>query len=169
MWILPTLFSLARIPLALLFFYDSTAWRVAVIMLAASSDYFDGYLARRYQLTSPMGAILDPLTDKFFVVCAISALFHEEKLSFFQALSLMSRDLLLCTVACYLSVIGDWGKVNFSAVWWGKFLTVLQFFALLAVILFAPPLLPNALFLPFMGLGLLVLFQYLQVRRTSPE
>ena len=59
--------SILRGPLALFFIIDNAFYRCLAIVLAMATDSLDGYLARRFQMTSQIGAFLDPLMDKFFV------------------------------------------------------------------------------------------------------
>jgi len=47
---------------------------LAVFVVAAASDWLDGYLARRRHQTSIMGAFLDPLADKLLVTAALVSL-----------------------------------------------------------------------------------------------
>ncbi len=67
--------SLLRGPLAFLFIIDNSLCRGIAIILAMLTDSLDGYLARRYQTTTRLGAILDPAMDKFFV-CFITTIFY---------------------------------------------------------------------------------------------
>ena len=46
-------------------------WAFICFVVAAVTDFFDGWLARRYQVTSLLGAILDPIADKVLVAGAI--------------------------------------------------------------------------------------------------
>ena len=77
-WTLPNLLSLFRIliiPLLvyLLSFPDrrSALWAAALFLIAAITDYFDGYFARRNKSVSDLGKILDPLADKLMVASAL--------------------------------------------------------------------------------------------------
>lgn len=77
-WNLPNLLSLFRIliiPLLvyLLTFTDpiSALWAAALFIVAAITDYFDGYFARRNKSVSDIGKILDPLADKLMVASAL--------------------------------------------------------------------------------------------------
>ena len=45
-----------------------------LLVLASASDYWDGYLARRYSLTSILGTVLDPIADKILITFTIIAL-----------------------------------------------------------------------------------------------
>lgn len=77
-WTLPNLLSLFRIliiPLLvyLLTFPDrrSALWAAVLFVVAAITDYFDGYFARRNKSVSDLGKILDPLADKLMVASAL--------------------------------------------------------------------------------------------------
>lgn len=78
MWTLPNLLSLFRIAIIpvlvyLLTFTDPASGLLAafLFLLAALTDYFDGYLARRYRSVSNLGKILDPLADKLIIVATL--------------------------------------------------------------------------------------------------
>jgi CDP-diacylglycerol--glycerol-3-phosphate 3-phosphatidyltransferase len=45
-----------------------------ILMLASATDYFDGFLARKYSLTSVLGAVLDPIADKILITFTVIAL-----------------------------------------------------------------------------------------------
>lgn len=75
---LPNLLTLGRIalilPFTLVFLHGSLQSRWVALVLfgvAAATDWFDGYLARRLNQGSPFGRMLDPIADKLLVVTAI--------------------------------------------------------------------------------------------------
>ena len=96
---LPNLISLFRIPLALLFFIPSSALRLTLLAIAMLTDGLDGYIARRYGLQTRLGAILDPLTDKFFVLVALFVYYKDpladRVISPWQIGAFFSRDIAL--------------------------------------------------------------------------
>ena len=70
-----------------------------ILILAGMSDYFDGFLARKYKVVSNFGKILDPVADKLLVIGVIFALASENMLdyfySFFPALLIVLREILI--------------------------------------------------------------------------
>lgn len=91
----PTLLSLARLPLGVAFMASSKRPVVAMSLVAASglTDVLDGWTARRFNMVSATGAVLDPLTDKWFVACVIAALVARGQLPPLGVLALMTREL----------------------------------------------------------------------------
>ncbi len=65
---------IAPIIFLLITFYDLYGWALSLFFLASISDYWDGFLARKYQLESIIGAVLDPIADKILVTFLILAL-----------------------------------------------------------------------------------------------
>ncbi len=54
--------------------YDFYGWALFLFFLASISDYWDGFLARKYKFESSIGAVLDPIADKILVTFLILAL-----------------------------------------------------------------------------------------------
>jgi CDP-diacylglycerol---glycerol-3-phosphate 3-phosphatidyltransferase len=63
----PIIFLLILIPQ----YYGSALF---ILLIASASDYWDGYLARKYSLTSLLGAVLDPIADKILITFTLIAL-----------------------------------------------------------------------------------------------
>ena len=125
--------SLLRIPLAWAFLFQDVKIRLVVIALAMLTDWLDGFIARKYGSVSRVGAILDPITDKFFVMFVSAILVMECHMDLWQLGALVSRDLFLCLFAVYLWIFNRKGKVRYGAIWWGKVSTVVQFCALIGL------------------------------------
>ena len=79
---LPNLLSLSRVGLAIIMAWNvyHSNWYVAVAILwtAILTDILDGYLARKKNLTSAIGGLMDHGSDAFFVTFTIAALTHHE-------------------------------------------------------------------------------------------
>ncbi len=138
MFTLPNLLSLMRLPLALLFFQENPIWRGVAIILAMLTDGLDGYLARKYKQISRVGTLLDPLTDKIFVLVALGVLLQENRLQIWQAAAFMSRDVAVILFGIYLAISQRITNYRVRAIWWGKITTAMQFVALLVLVYHGP-------------------------------
>lgn len=153
MFNLPNFLSFLRMPLALIFLIKSPIIRAVVIILAMLSDGLDGYLARKYKQISTVGTWLDPITDKLFVVIAMTVLINEDRLALWQAAALLSRDFAIMGFALFLALKGSLKNYTVKAIWWGKVTTALQFAVLLWLVLVGS--IPAIYFLPFIIFGCL--------------
>ena len=127
---LPTLISLSRGFLCLFFLSDSVGLRTLAIVLAALTDFLDGYLARRLQQTTPLATRLDPLMDKLFVGAALAVLWWEERLVLWQVAIFLLRDISLLFFALYLVLANRYHTWHIRSFLTGKLMTSLQFVAL---------------------------------------
>lgn len=86
--------SASRIPLAAVFLYvDGPMPRLLILALAALTDLLDGWLARRHGTTT-LGALVDPVADKLFMLAAFLALAFSRALHPLEVLGVMLRDVL---------------------------------------------------------------------------
>jgi CDP-diacylglycerol--glycerol-3-phosphate 3-phosphatidyltransferase len=136
----PGLLSLARVPLALAFPFviESTAWALALLVLAGVTDVLDGYCARRFGMVTPTGAALDPVTDKFFVLTVAVTLVRSGHFSPLAVLCLSTREILELPLVVWFAVSprarrARAGKPSANAL--GKLATALQFAAVFSTLL----------------------------------
>jgi len=159
--------SFVRAPLAFLFLSENPMWRLLAVFLAMVTDSIDGYLARRSRSASRFGAVLDPTMDKFFVYFVLWAFLTEGRMGWWEIGAMLSRDFFLCVYGFWMLVSGQWSKVVFRAIRWGKATTALQFVVLIGILLgFSFPWFSYLGFVMMGWLGLLELFQ--TSRRASP-
>ena len=136
---LPNLLTLVRIPLAALIWLAPTnpAWLLGLMVGAAVSDFFDGWFARRAGIAGEsIGAWLDPICDKLFILSVLIAVWVTRQPPVWMAVVASTREaVLLPLVIARFSV----AKLRNSGIPWrammlGKATTVMQF-ALFAAVL----------------------------------
>jgi phosphatidylglycerophosphate synthase len=114
---------------------DTVVWRGGLLFLGALSDALDGWTARRFGLESKLGAVLDPLFDKLFVLIALAAFLAGPYLGWQQFAILISRDLYVALAFLTAKVLSVQIPARSRA--GGKLCTFLQVVTLF-VLLFAP-------------------------------
>lgn len=130
---LPFYLTLSRIVgaplLTFLFFYQEPwAWWVAAVIFIALSitDYFDGMLARKYDVVSNFGKYFDPTGDKILVLFALVILVHLKNANPAFLLILLSRDIIIGSLRSYAAAQG----LVLAARPLGKLKTALQMIAI---------------------------------------
>ena len=97
---IPNLVSFARLAGVPLFLFlvlgpHEDGWAVVVLAIGGTSDWVDGFLARRLKQVSRLGELLDPLADRLYIVATVIALTIRGVVPFWFTLALLSRELLL--------------------------------------------------------------------------
>ena len=137
---------IAMIPMVLGVFYLPDAWlspqwknvtACTLFSLAAITDGFDGYLARKYQLTTPLGAFLDPVADKLMVCAALVVLLTLGRIDEFVALVIIGREITVSALREWMAYVGASASVAVN--WIGKLKTIMQMVAI-PVLLYHDPL-----------------------------
>lgn len=130
----PNLLSSLRIALALLFPFIPDMWRLPVVVLSLCSEFFDGFLARRWNAVTSLGQILDPVADKLFVLSTVGVLIHEGLLTWFHFTLVAMRDIVVAGgVLSVLSESRDEAIRFLRPRISGKIATTLQFVFLLSL------------------------------------
>ncbi len=79
---------------------------LAVLMVSGVTDYLDGKLARRLNQTSKIGAILDPVADRFFILAVVIGLGYRDIIPWWLAVILPLRDVFLFSLVPFLRTRG---------------------------------------------------------------
>ncbi|HEY5718437.1 MAG TPA: CDP-diacylglycerol--glycerol-3-phosphate 3-phosphatidyltransferase [Motiliproteus sp.] len=137
-----TLLRIALIPCIVVIFYLPQSWSytaaAAVFALAAVTDWVDGYLARRWNQSTPFGAFLDPVADKLMVAVALVMLVesYSTPLMTLPAVIIICREIVISALREWMAELGKRASVAVSMV--GKVKTALQMLAIL-ILLAVPP------------------------------
>lgn len=136
---------IAMIPLVVGIFYLPDAWLAphtknlvacVLFVLAAVTDALDGYLARRYEMTTPMGAFLDPVADKLMVSAALVVLLALDRVDMFVALVIIGREIAVSALREWMAQLGASGRVKVNAL--GKIKTIAQMVAIPLLLYYDP-------------------------------
>lgn len=180
-WNIPNALSLVRMALipafVTLYLLRLDIWAFAVLFVSGLTDAVDGFIARRFNMVTDCGKLLDPLSDKLTQVAVV------------VCLTTRYPELLPLTVLCFVKELsqGIGGvlllKKNVQAQgarWFGKASTVLFYATMLVVVLWYDALVASApwvlwLLLGLVGASMLIAFggylqMYLRMRRdVTPE
>jgi len=133
----PNILSLSRIlatVVILVLVLINTPWAfliaTIVFILASGTDFLDGYLARRYQLVSPLGVFLDLTADKVFVSIILIALVQISLVPAWIVAIIVAREFLVTGLR---SMASAKGKV-IPAGKWGKQKTLITMIAMSALL-----------------------------------
>ena len=137
-----TLFRIALIPVFVIIFYLPFNWSYPVsaiiFTLAALTDWFDGYIARRYDQATAFGAFLDPVADKLMVATALVLLVgvHTSFSFAVAAVIIVGREIVISALREWMAELGQRASIAVSYV--GKVKTALQMIAIILLLAFNP-------------------------------
>ncbi|CAM4054524.1 CDP-diacylglycerol--glycerol-3-phosphate 3-phosphatidyltransferase [Kerstersia similis] len=140
--ILLTWLRIVMIPLVVGMFYLPESWlsvpvrdvvAAAAFVLAALTDWFDGWLARRWKQTSAFGAFLDPVADKLMVSAVLLVLLDLGRVDVFVSLIIIGRELTISALREWMAQIGAAASVAVHRI--GKFKTAAQMVAIPCLLL----------------------------------
>ena len=132
-----TMSRIILIPLIIGVYYVPADWlsldaknqiATAVFILAAVTDWLDGYLARRLNQMSAFGAFLDPVADKLIVVGALEVLLSLGRVDALVALIVIGREIAISALREWMARVGQTKSVAVAYI--GKLKTVFQMIAI---------------------------------------
>ena len=164
---IPNLLSISRlfmvIPLVLFLEINRPFYVFILIIIGGLTDFFDGFIARKFDLKTRLGAILDPLSDKIFYLIPLVFICKNDLIPFWSLALILFRELMI-------SSLRNTTKDGLPASQLGKYKT---FFFFISVITFFSPLeisLLNNFALVFYWIGFLLtfitLFGYLRIKKN---
>jgi CDP-diacylglycerol--glycerol-3-phosphate 3-phosphatidyltransferase len=135
MWL--TWARIAMIPLVVGVFYLPDAWlgihwkntiACALFTVAALTDAFDGWYARRYEMITRLGAFLDPVADKLMVCAALIVLLWLDRVDAIVALIIIGREIAISALREWMAQVG--ASASVAVHWLGKLKTIMQMVAI---------------------------------------
>jgi len=164
---IPNILTISRLvltlPLIIFLELNKTKFVFALIIIGGITDYFDGYFARKLNLKTKFGAIIDPLSDKIFLLIPLLWLCKMELIPFWSLAIILFRELIISALRTSI-------KNGLPASQLGKYKTFSFFIAL---IIFFQPFSKNllsSLGIIFYWLGfvltLITFIDYLRVKKN---
>ena len=129
-----TLLRIVLIPVLVLVFYLPYSWTnfaaAFIFVLAAVTDWLDGWIARRYHLYSAFGAFLDPVADKLMVAVSLFLIVQDTPTMWMAiwAAVIVGREIAVSALREWMAELGQRATVKVAAL--GKIKTIVQMVAL---------------------------------------
>ena len=129
-------------------------WVALVIFVIASlTDLLDGKIARKYNLVTDFGKLMDPLADKLLVCAALICLVELKRIPAWIVILIISREFIISGIR---QVAADKGRV-IAASYWGKFKTTFQMIMIILMIMDLPQLSLITMLVMYIALALTVI------------
>lgn len=148
---LPNVITFARLVLSFVLFAMMSAgvgwlWSAGLFVFAVLTDILDGYIARKFQLITQLGRIMDPFVDKFITAGVFLFLlpYRESGVTAWMVIAVLGREMLVTSLRGFLEQRG----ADFSASAAGKLKMFLQCVAGTVALLAMDPLLHDLMIGP---------------------
>ncbi len=140
--LIPLIIGVFYIPDWILSPFMQNVWATIIFVIAALTDAFDGYIARKYNMESAIGAFLDTSADKLMVCAALIVLLDFGRVDMIVALIIIGREITVTALREWMAKVGAAARVKVN--WFGKIKAIAQMVAI-----------PMLLFWePFMGISM---------------
>lgn len=126
--LIPLMVGVFYLPDSMLSSFEKSVASTAIFIIAALTDWFDGFLARRWNETSAFGAFLDPVADKLMVTGALLVLVHLDRANAMVAFVIIGREIAISALREWMAQIGASKSMAVSSI--GKIKTVAQMIAI---------------------------------------
>ena len=136
---LPNKITLVRILLVFIFMFflfskglTFKCLALVTFMVAAFSDYLDGFIAKRYHITSDFGKFMDPIADKILTLAAFLAFVEMKLIPAWMVVIILMRELIITGIRFVALTRGDVLPASLA----GKQKTVSQMFSIFVILIF---------------------------------
>ena len=126
--LIPLIIGVFYIPDHILSPFMQNVWATVIFIVAALTDAFDGYFARRYNMESAIGAFLDTSADKLMVCAALIVLLDFNRVDMLVALIIIGREITVTALREWMAKVGAATRVKVN--WYGKIKAIAQMVAI---------------------------------------
>ncbi|MBE6807281.1 MAG: CDP-alcohol phosphatidyltransferase family protein [Ruminococcaceae bacterium] len=174
-WNIPNALSVLRIllilPFMTLYLLGCDEWAFLVLLLSGVTDMLDGFIARKFNMITDCGKLLDPLSDKLTQISVVAALAY--RYIELRPLALLCLIKEVCQAIGSVILLRRKSKVRGSR-WFGKLSTIMFYICMLVIVLWRDVLSPTAKWILVGSASLCMLLAfvgyfrlYLQIRREE--
>ena len=163
---IPNILTTVRIilvPVYLWFFYtfgeNKFKYAILILTIAGITDILDGYIARKYNMITRLGTVLDPIADKLTTFAVLISLSSEKLIPIWILLVLVIKELILLLGGSYIYCFKD--KKIVSANKFGKIASASFYLAVFFIILDINPAINNLILYLMVIMHLIALTNYL--------
>ncbi len=155
-----TVFRIFLVPVfAVLLMTEHYAASAVIVLLSAATDIADGFIARRFNLVSVTGQVLDPLADKLMQLAIVASLWAKALIPTWAILIMAGKELIMICGGSILYFFKK--KTAIPAMWFGKAATCLFYFTVIFIMLFRESFLIKPLITITTGFMVFSLIMYL--------
>lgn len=158
-----TIFRILLIPVYLAFFYSSSDNNILfsglIFIVAGISDILDGYIARKYDMTTKLGTVLDPVADKLMMFTILISFVSKGIIPTWILIALGLKEIIMILGGGVLYLFK--GKQVMPSNKYGKFSTVSFYVATLSVVFKLPEIFSRTLFFITVILNIIAFINYL--------
>ena len=134
--LIPLIIAVFYIPDQILSPFMQNVWATIIFVIAALTDAFDGYFARRYNMESAIGAFLDTSADKLMVCAALIVLLDFNRVDMLVALIIIGREITVTALREWMAKVGAAARVKVN--WYGKIKAIAQMVAIPMLLFYEP-------------------------------
>lgn len=126
--LIPLVVGVFYLPESTLSLFEKNVASTTIFIVAALTDWLDGFLARRWNQTSSFGAFLDPVADKLMIAGALIVLVQLDRVDAVIAFVIIGREIAISALREWMAQIGASKSVAVSSI--GKIKTIAQMLAI---------------------------------------
>lgn len=160
-----TIMRIILIPIYLLVFYSNMENRLLIagliFLLAGISDLLDGYIARKYDLTTDLGAVLDPFADKLMSFAVLISFATMKLIPPWVLIAIGIKEIFMI-IGSAISIVHHKDRVV-HANYYGKFATISFYIAISSIVFNLNELLSTILLILTVSLNIIAFYKYLRI------
>lgn len=124
------------VPTSILSIHTQNLLGCIFFCVAAITDALDGWIARRFGMSTSLGAFLDPVADKLMVSAALIVLLAFGRVDMLVALVIIGREITVSALREWMARVGESGKVKVN--WFGKIKAIAQMVSIPMLLYYDP-------------------------------